>query len=63
MKKRKKQKRKEEKMNNIITIKELKDLLNKYKDNEEVEVICWTSGGFPGCEIYFGCDKVFEWDD
>jgi hypothetical protein len=50
-------------MNKIITVKELKDLLNKYKDNEEVEIICWTDGGYPVGEIFFGCDKVFEWDE
>lgn len=48
------------KMRKEMTVKELKDLLNNYKDTDEIEIIVGCDGGWGTCEIYIENDLVYE---
>lgn len=48
---------------NKMTVKELMEILKKYKDDEEIELITWESGGFGCAEFYVGCDVIMTTED
>lgn len=48
---------------NKMTVKELMEILKNHKDNEEVELIVWESGGFGCAEFYVGCDVIMTDDN
>lgn len=43
-----------------MTVKEMKDILSKYEDNEEVFIEGGSDEGFEFCIMYIGKDKIFE---